>query len=66
MRLLRGPVLAAIGVLLASAVGCGDSTEPPKSFSKNIERQPEAAPGKTAAKPKMKNQQVRGFTVPQG
>jgi len=64
MRLLRGLFLAGVGFSLAS--GCGESPEPPKSFSDNVTRPPDNAPGKIAQKPRGQMQQVRGFMVPKG
>ena len=66
MRLLRGLVLAGVGFSLASAGGCGENSEAPKSFSKNVTAPAQAVPGKAAQKTVIKNQQVRGFTVPNG
>jgi hypothetical protein len=61
-RLLRG--LAVAGLAMFLTVGCNDSSSEPKSFSKNVPPPPApTAPGKTAAKVKLKNQQARGFLV---
>ena len=71
IRLRRALAFGMLSVSLASAVGCAENTEPPKSFSKNMpEREQtgteQTGTGKTTKKVTGRNQQVRGFTVPGG
>jgi hypothetical protein len=64
IRLLRALAFGMFSVSLASAVGCAEKTEPPKSFSRNMPQSEESVSGKTPKKVAPRNRVVRDFTVP--
>lgn len=68
-RILRRLIFAGVGLSLAVASGCSETSAPPKSFSQNVTlpqpNQPGKATGKAAQKLHLQNRQVRSFTVPQ-